>query len=99
MYTYIIYILAIIGIFILYKFLLKKKKFRKGIYEISVRYKNEIPTYYFMMEWRPGKFIDTRKLTKSNFLFIPEEACSILKKTYHDYESAQSALEEFRTKI
>lgn len=99
MYNYIIFTLSILGLFILYKFILKKRKFRKGIYEISVRYKKEIPTYYFMMEWRPGKFIDTRKLTKSNFLFISKDACSILKKTYHDYESAQMALEEFRTKI
>ena len=45
-----------------------------------------------------GQYVDTRKLSVIDFLFIPNNIIPLLKSTYSNYDSAHNSLQELKKK-
>ena len=79
-------------------FLTMRKKFKKAVYNISTCSQTRDKEFYLVVEMKHGQYIDTRKLSYLELLFIPNGITSLLKQTYNDYDTALLSLREVKYK-
>ena len=91
--------LLLIGLicYSVYHAIQKRNKFRTAIYDISL-YSSDAPKYHLVIEMKHGQYVDTRKLSVIDFLFIPNNIIPLLKSTYSNYDSAHNSLQELKKK-
>ena len=84
--------------FTIYFSIQRRNKFKTAAYNISTHSKESLTEYYLVVEMRHGQFLDARKLSIIEQLFIPNHIVSLLRNTYNDYESAEKSLQELKEK-
>ncbi len=99
MYLTLSVVLSSIAILLIYNFQKQKLKFKNGLYDIGSCIEKEQIRYHLVIEWRHGRYLDTRKLPIKPILLLPTEIKKQLFKTFDDYETARHALETLKINI